>query len=53
MSIKVNKETFQRLVHEDMAWLLQNCPRSLERDHIFAILEEITELKYGKDKENR
>lgn len=51
MTIQVNRETFQQLVKEDMVWLLDNCTKSLERDHILAILEEVTELKYGKEKQ--
>ena len=45
----MNREAFQRLVDEDMAWLLAQ-PRSLERDHIEAILKAIPDYVYDPHK---
>lgn len=46
--MKINREAFEKLVAGDMQWLLKQ-PRTLERDHIEEILDEITDLVYGKD----
>lgn len=46
--MRVNREAFEKLVREDKEWLLKQ-PRTLERIHIEEILDEITDLVYGKD----
>ena len=48
MSMKINRESFEKLIDGDKNWLLKQ-PRSLERDHIEEVLDEITELVYGKE----
>ena len=37
--IKINKEAYQKLITEDIEWLLKETERSLERDHIIEVLE--------------
>lgn len=43
----MNLYTFTKLVKEDIDWLLKQ-PRSLERDHILAILEQAPRIYYDK-----
>lgn len=49
MGTKMNRGAFQRLVDENIEWLLEQ-QRSLERDHIKVILDVITDLQYPKEK---
>ena len=49
MGMKVNREAYQKLIDEDIEWLL-NQPRSLERDHIVSVLKNSVERIYGKEK---
>jgi len=37
MSCRLNRQAYQRLIQEDIDWLLRQ-PRSLERDHVHEIL---------------
>lgn len=46
MVSKLTREAYERLIAEDIAWLMQQ-PRTLERDHIKAILEHAVEYEYG------
>jgi len=48
MSMRINRESFEKLIEGDKNWLLKQ-PRSLERDHIEEVLDEITDLVYGKE----
>lgn len=42
----LNRQAFQRLVDEDLEWLLKQ-PRTLEREHVAEILKAAPELYYG------
>ena len=48
MSIQLCKEAYQKLIDEDIEWLLKQ-PRDVERDHIEAVLKKSVDLLYGKD----
>ena len=43
----INRDAYQRLITEDIAWLL-NQPATCERDHIVAVLNCSTDRIYGK-----
>lgn len=47
MGTTMNRDAFQRLVSEDIAWLL-NQPHSCERMHILSLLNNAPDLIYGK-----
>ena len=49
MGLKVNREAYQKLIDEDIEWLLKQ-PRSLERGHIVNVLKNCVEWVYGKEK---
>ena len=49
MGMMVNREAYQKLIDEDIEWLLKQ-PRSLERDHIVSVLKNNVEQIYGKEK---
>ena len=49
MGMMVNCEAYQKLIDEDIVWLLKQ-PRSLERDHIVSVLKNSVERIYGKEK---
>ena len=49
MGMIVNREAYQKLIDEDIEWLLKR-PRSLERDHIVSVLKNSVERIYGKEK---
>lgn len=38
MSIKLNKESYEKLIKEDLDYLNEHCPDSLELDHIKLIV---------------
>jgi hypothetical protein len=44
-SKKVNRATYERLVEEDLAWLMAQ-PRTLEREHIALIVRQSVEQEY-------
>lgn len=46
MSSRLNREAFERLVAEDIAWA-ESHPRTLERDHVVDILRDAPRLYYG------
>jgi len=46
MSIQINKESYQKLIKEDIEWLLKNTERDLERDHIIDVLLNSIDDKY-------
>lgn len=46
MGMMMNRESYERLIQEDIAWL-NTMPRTLERDHIIAVLEDSTNRIYG------
>lgn len=45
MGTTLNRPAFQKLVDEDLAWLLEQ-PRTLERDHVEQIVKKTPELYY-------
>ena len=47
MGMKVNREAYQKLIDEDIEWILKQ-PRTLERDHIVSVLKNSVERLYGK-----
>ena len=49
MGMKVNREAYQKLIDEDIEWLMKQ-PRSLEHDHIVSVLKNSVERLYGKEK---
>ena len=49
MGMKVNREAYQKLIDEDIEWLLKQ-PRSLEREHIVSVFKNSVERLYGKEK---
>ena len=46
MGMMMNRESYERLIQEDIAWL-NTIPRTLERDHIIDVLEDSTNRIYG------
>lgn len=50
MGTTLNRHAYQRLVDEDLEWLLKQ-PRSLEREHIEGIVRQSPDLYYRADKE--
>lgn len=42
---QLNRDGYQRLIDEDVAWL-EGQPRTLERDHIVAVLKSSVDLYY-------
>ena len=49
MGMIVNREAYQKLIDEDIEWLMKQ-PRNLERDHIVSVLKNSVERIYGKEK---
>ena len=49
MGMIVNREAYQKLIDEDIEWVLKQ-PRSLERDHIVSVLKNSVERIYEKEK---
>ena len=47
MPMMINREAFERLIAEDLAWLHQQ-PRSLERMHIETLLRNAPEAYYRR-----
>lgn len=43
--MKLNKLGYQQLIDEDIAWL-EKIPRTLEREHIIAVLKASVEHEY-------
>jgi len=46
MSGKLNKNSYQQLIDEDIAWLKANAPDCLERQHIILALECSIDMYY-------
>lgn len=44
---RMNRTTYEQLISEDLEWLLKQ-PRSLERDHIEAIVRRSVDHEYGQ-----
>jgi len=42
---RLNKEGYSQLIEEDIAWL-EKIPRTLEREHIIAVLKASVEHEY-------
>lgn len=45
MSLTLNKSAYTKLIEEDIDWVLKQ-PRTLERDHVVAVLKESIESFY-------
>lgn len=45
MSMTLNRTAYERLIEEDIAEVMK-LPRSLERDHVIAVLRESVKLQY-------
>lgn len=43
--MRLNKEGYERLIKEDLAWLMEQ-PRTLERDHIELIVKQSVDKEY-------
>lgn len=52
MSLTINRAAYEKLVREDLEWLLNNTYRTLERDHIVMIIEQSVEFYYGDAQAN-
>lgn len=46
MGTTLNRQAFQRLVDEDVEWLMKQ-PRTLEREHVAEIVKATPEVYYG------
>lgn len=49
MSTALNLAAYERLIEEDIEWLMQNTKPSLERDHIIVVLEDIKRFYYKQN----
>ena len=47
MSIQINKSAYEKLIKEDIEWLLSNTKDSLERRHIVEVLNYSPERLYA------
>ena len=47
--IKVTRAAYQKLIDGDLDWLMKQ-PKTLERDHIAAIVRESVETNYGENR---
>ena len=45
--MKMNRQVYEKLIAEDLAWLSQQ-PRTLEREHIQAVLQCSADRIYGR-----
>ena len=52
MSMQINRESYEKLIVEDLEWLKNNAPESLERTHIVKVLVASINLIYGEDKKD-
>lgn len=52
MPTKLNRSAYQKLIVEDVAWLLRQ-PRSLEREHIEQVLMVSPDREYGDNAQMR
>ncbi|MEQ2409035.1 hypothetical protein AAAU27_13230 [Bacteroides ovatus] len=48
MSIKISKEAYEKLIKEDLDFLNEHCPDSLELDHIKVIICSSIDWYYPK-----
>ena len=46
MTMKLNRSSYEALIAEDIVWLMRQ-PRTLERDHILAVLQVSADHEYG------
>ncbi|MFV0326330.1 MAG: hypothetical protein ACK5LF_18470 [Bacteroides xylanisolvens] len=46
MSIKISKEAYEKLIEEDLDFLNEHCPESLELNHIKAIISSSIDWYY-------
>lgn len=48
MSIKISREAYEKLIKEDLDFLNEHCPESLELDHIKAIIRSSINWNYSE-----
>lgn len=46
--IQLNKESYRKLINQDIDWLKQNTQSCLERDHIIDVLKKSVNMYYGE-----
>lgn len=49
MGTIISKEAYEKLINEDIEWLVNNTEQTLERDHIVSVLKQSIKLLYEKD----
>lgn len=50
MTMPLTRSAYEKLIAEDIQWLMSQ-PRSLERDHIWAVLQASADHEYGESAE--
>ena len=45
----VNKQTYKKLIEEDIKWLSENTKHNLEYSHIIEVLKDSIDRIYGKN----
>jgi hypothetical protein len=51
MACKINRKAYERLICEDMIWLLKHTPTSIERSHVLDVLKHSAKLLYPESKD--
>ena len=46
MGIIFDKESYKKLINDDAKWLVENAPKSLEREHILKVLWDSIDKNY-------
>lgn len=46
MTMPLTRDAYRNLIREDLAWL-ESCPRTLERDHVIAIVKASESHEYN------
>lgn len=47
MVMRLNRESFEKLISEDLEWLM-NQPRTLEREHVIQIVRDCVDMYYPR-----
>lgn len=50
MGAIISKEAYEKLINEDIEWLVNNTGETLERDHIIVVLKQSIKLLYGNER---
>lgn len=48
MGCQLTRDAYEKLIEEDIQWLLDNTERTLERSHIIDVLNGSADRYYGK-----